>query len=256
MFSNVTDLKPEDRGIFTTVAVDMLRVITQDLLACAQLTELQQLRTQAEGIQGMGATSHTYLFCNSMADLFAYMVNHIVKHGRTNINDDWKTGNAPSLRVIKGLWEIMERDGTITRNNAAAAPVRIVWTEDQLSKCTDKRVRELLQHFTSKLPELTEDSDEQQLLRWILIAARVVLNLDVIRAEEAIYERIWRDLPVILVGKIPMRHESLIANQLQQRSPYALLETMIAKTKGMVESALQQRRKTRLTKWQEANFGI
>jgi hypothetical protein len=89
-----------------------------------------------------------------------------------------------------------------------------------------------------KLPKLDNEVGDQALLTWILMISRHIINLEVMKASEVIYERVWRAMPRVLIGKLPARHESLVVDQLSQDSPYKLIEIFISRAQRMIEPSI------------------
>jgi hypothetical protein len=237
MFSHVAELREADRGTFTSVANDCMGVIMDELMSNTQLTELQQLRTQTQGFPAMGSTTSTFNFILDMTNLLTCMVDHIIRNGAGEINEDWQVGYAKSLRTIKGLWEVMGNEGIITRTITSATPTQ-AWSSEQLNKHSEKSVTEVLTLLIDNIPKLENNSEDHVVLLWMLLLSRQIISIEVLKRKESIYERVWLVMPRKIFGLLPHRFDFIKSDQILQTSPYTLMEVFIQRSTRMIEPAL------------------
>ena len=98
------------------------------------------------------------------------------------------------------------------------------WSKEQLQQYSDKNVREHTKSFFDGLPLLTDESREHEILRWIYIAAKGAMDIQGCRHMDALCERMWMQLAMILVAQMPPRFKRLVADRMQERSPLVLLD--------------------------------
>jgi hypothetical protein len=203
-------VSPEHCYAALTSHATVMGRVRSEIEACTQLTTLQDFLAIAQ--RSAIDTLNFTMFVAQMRSCQTSMVNHIISGNGAQITDQWSVNGNPTMVLISTIWKSAVREIAAHDATRTQAPIPLVqdekqpenrWTDKQVSDVPEKRIKRNTDLYLRGIPVLDDNAGVDKLLRWILLAARRVAEMDQKRSGSVEHEATWRDFTETLIMKVP-----------------------------------------------------